>query len=196
MNVPTPHRHSTRLAEYDYSQNGAYFVTLCTWRQIEIFGEINRGEMQLNNWGKIVEQEWQRTNLGFPNTSMDVFVVMPNHFHGIIVIDHPGTSRAKSAGATRASPGIGSPVTGYVTPRLAGPPKGSLGVILAQFKSRVSKHIMAEAGRISASPGQIWQRNYYEHIIRNAAEWDRICKYIETNPLNWHLDEENPNRGQ
>jgi putative transposase len=169
MNTPLPRRHSTRLADYDYSQNGAYFVTLCTWQRIKLFGEIVAGEMQLNDWGKIVQQAWLQTNHTFPNTLMDLFVIMPNHLHGVIVIDYPGTFPARSS-------------------------KGSLGTIIGQFKSKASKQITTTAGRTSVIPGQVWQRNYYEHIIRNESEWDRIRKYIETNPLNWPLDDENPER--
>jgi putative transposase len=73
-------------------------------------------------------------------------------------------------------------------------PKGSLGTIIGQFKSKASKQITATAGRNSVIPQQIWQRNYYEHIIRDESEWDRIGKYIETNPASWQLDDENPER--
>ena len=76
----------------------------------------------------------------------------------------------------------------------ARPSKGSLGTIIGQFKSKASKQIMAAADRISVDHGPVWQQNYYEHIIRNESEWDRIRKYIETNPSNWHLDDENPQR--
>jgi putative transposase len=132
MDTPLPRRHSIRLADYDYSQNGAYFVTLCTWQRRELFGEIVAGEMQLNDWGKIIEQAWLHTNHAFPNTNMDLFVIMPNHLHGVIVIDHPGKIPAR-------------------------PSKGTLGTILGQFKSKASKQILAVAGRISVTPGQIWQ---------------------------------------
>jgi putative transposase len=108
---------------------------------------------------------------------MDTFGIMPNHFHGIIVIDQPGTFFAMNK-----------------MDRPLGPSKGSLGTIIAQFKSKASKQIMAINGQISITPGQLWQRNYYEHIIRNEAEWDRIRKYIETNPRNWNSDDENPQR--
>ena len=169
MDMPFHRHHSTRLADYDYSQNGAYFVTLCTWQRIKLFGEIVAGGMQLNDWGKIVEQAWIHTNHAFPNTIMDLFVIMPNHLHGVIVIDYPGTIPAR-------------------------PFNESLGTIIGQFKSRASKHILAVTRRIPITPGQIWQRNYYEHIIRNESEWDRIRKYIETNPMNWNSDDENPER--
>ena len=187
MHVPIHHRHLARLVDYDYSQNGAYFVTLCTWQHKEIFGKIVAEEMQLNGLGKIVEQGWLRTNHGFPNVSMDVFIVMANHIHGIIVIDHPW--------ATRVGSNNEAVETGWVTPtRPAGPPKGSIGAIIGQFKSKASKQILPAAGQNPVIPGQVWQRNYYEHIIRSESEWDRIRKYIETNPMNWHLDDENPER--
>ena len=169
MNAPLHRRHSNRLVNFDYSLNGAYFVTLCTWQRKELFGKIVAEEMQLNDWGKIVEQACLHTNHSFPNTFMDVFVIMPNHLHGIIVIDQPVTI-------------------------LARPAKGSLGTIIAQFKSKASKQILPAAGQNPVIPGQVWQRNYYEHIIRSESEWDRIRKYIETNPMNWHLDDENPER--
>jgi hypothetical protein len=126
MNAPIHNRRSTRLMDYDYSQNGAYFVTLCSWQRKEIFGEIIAEVMKLNAWGKIVEQEWLRVNQGFPNVSMDVFVIMPNHIHGIIVIDHPGE--------TRVDPKNEASESGWVVhTRPAGPSAGSLGTIIGQL---------------------------------------------------------------
>jgi REP element-mobilizing transposase RayT len=170
MNAPIHHCHLTRLMDYDYSLNGAYFVTLCTWHRKEIFGKIIAGVMQLNDWGKIVEQAWLRANQGFLNVSLDVFVIMPNHIHGIIVIDHPG--------GNWGDPKNEASETGWGAPtRPAGPSAGSLGTIIGQFKSKASKRIMAATGQISVSPGQVWQRNYYEQFIRNDSEWERIRKY-------------------
>ena len=129
MNAPLHRRHSNRLVNFDYSLNGAYFVTQCTWQRKELFGKIVAEEMQLNDWGKIVEQAWLHTNHSFPNTFMDVFVIMPNHLHGIIVIDQPVTIPAR-------------------------PAKGSLGTIIAQFKSKASKQILPAAGKILLSQGR------------------------------------------
>ncbi len=185
MTASLHHRHSIRLAGYDYSLNGAYFVTLCTWQKKELFGEICNGQMQLNLWGKIVENEWLSISYSFLNTFVDDFVVMPNHHHGIIVIDQPGLMYAESERYESVK-----------LARPAGPGKGSIGAILAQFKSRVTKQIMASAKGKPFMPGQIWQRSYYEHIIRNEQEWEKIRMYIETNPMNWYMDDENPTRSR
>jgi putative transposase len=121
------HRRSLRLRDYDYSQNGAYFVTICTHQGTCPFGDVVDGDMVLNEWGAIVREEWLRTAIVRINIELDAFVVMPNHMHGIIVIvDNDGT-----IGPTRR-----------VAPTHAtGPKSGSVGAIIGQFKSIVTKRI-------------------------------------------------------
>ena len=162
------------MREYDYSRPGGYFVTVCTAEKRALFGEIIADEMRMNNAGRIVESEWFRTGVVRPNLMLDAFVIMPNHIHGIIIISDDGTATAR---ATRR-----------VAPTMA---SGSLGAIIGQFKSVVTKRINQLRGTPAA---YVWQRNYYEHVIRNEDELSRIRQYIVTKPLQWALDRENPDR--
>jgi putative transposase len=165
------HRKPIRLRNYDYSQSGGYFVTICTYHRECLFGKIADGRMVLNKIGEVVSEEWVKTEIARKNVEIDVFVVMPNHIHGIMVL------LENSVGATRR-----------VVPTI-GLASGSIGAIVGQFKSTVTKRI----NLIREAPAlPFWQRNYYEHIIRNEIELSRIGEYIENNPLKWELDRENP----
>jgi len=168
-------RQSIRLPEYDYSQPGAYFVTVVTHLRKNIFGEIIDGQMYLNQAGKIVEQTWLNIPLHFPNTSCEIFVVMPNHIHGIIEIINE-----EIVGARHASPLRSTGING-VKP-------GSIGAIIGSFKSAATKHLHQTKTIIQE---KIWQPNYYEHIIRDEQDYQKVYEYIMNNPLNWLLDEEN-----
>lgn len=167
------HRRSIRLKEYDYSQPGGYFVTIVTYQRDVLFGEIVNEEMVLNDFGKIADECWRAIPEHFPNVELGAYVVMPNHVHGIIII-------AESVGARHVSP-----LQNQSTPR--GFKRGSIGAIVASFKSAVTRIIGHEHNATG-----IWQRNYYEHIIRNHEDWDRIHRYIDSNPSLWAEDEENP----
>ncbi|GBC77824.1 hypothetical protein HRbin08_01306 [bacterium HR08] len=191
------HRRSIRLPGYDYTQRGAYFITLCTHDRACLFGEVVEGEMRLNALGEIVRVEWFRTAQIRPYVRLfdDEFVVMPNHVHGIIWIidDDVGATRrvAQGVGATRC---VAQGATRRVAPT-GYPPRGpascSIGAIIGQFKSITTKRMNALRG----TPGApVWQRNYYEHIIRTEDALRRIREYIATNPMRWHLDRENPDR--
>ncbi|MCP9441172.1 MAG: hypothetical protein NNA20_01135 [Nitrospira sp.] len=167
-----PNRRSLRLKGYDYSRPGAYFVTIVTQNRACLFGEVVDGAMRLNEIGKIVRQCWLDIPAHFAHTELDEFVVMPNHVHGIIVIiDGRGT-------ACRApTEQFGRPVT------------GSIPTVIRSFKSAVTTHITQQRG----TPGApVWQRNYYEHIIRNEGELHGIREYITNNPLQWAMDREHP----
>uniref|UniRef100_UPI002ADDEAD7 transposase n=1 Tax=Thermoflexus sp. TaxID=1969742 RepID=UPI002ADDEAD7 len=156
----------------------AYFVTICTRGHEPLFGTVVDGEMRVNEWGTIVREEWFRTAQLRPYVMLyeDEFVVMPNHVHGIIWIV------GETVGATRR-------VAPTTTIPPAGPVAGSVGAIIGQFKSAVTKRINI----LRATPGApVWQRNYYEHIIRNERALDAIRRYIAENPLRWHLDRYNP----
>ena len=172
------HRRSIRLKGYDYTQPGAYFITLCTHDRAHLFGEVVDGEMRLNEWGEIVRDEWFKTAQVRPYVQLrdDEFVVMPNHIHGIIwIVGDVGV------GATRR--------VAPTTPR--GPAPQSIGAIIGQFKSAVTKRM----NELRNTPGAlVWQRNYYEHIIRNERALNAIRQYIEENPLRWELDRYNPDR--
>ena len=161
-----PIRKNIRLEDFDYSSAGYYFVTIVSHQRKNIFSEINDGKMALSQAGVIVKEVWEAIPLHFSNVEIDSFVVMPNHIHGILII--------KEVGARHASPG----------PTKIQP----LGMIIGSFKSAVTKRIHDEGLLIQE---KIWQRNYYEHIIRDETDYYRILDYIENNPENWLQDEEN-----
>ena len=176
------HRRSIRLVEYDYSRTGAYFVTICTQNRECLFGDIVDGMVRLNEWGKIIKEEWFRTESVRPNIRLDAYTIMPNHFHGIIVVADSVGARRCLAHKERATHRV-APTSG-IRP-------DSLGSIIGQFKSNVTRRINASCG----APGiPVWQRNYFEHVIRNDEEWNRTREYIQNNPLNWETDEENPGK--
>ncbi len=163
------HRRSIRLRGYDYRQMGAYYVTLCTDRKYPWFGEIVDGVMFASVAGSIAETLWNNLPSHFPFLELDAFVLMPNHLHGILVITDE----------TPLSPPPNSP-NGTVS--------GSLGAIVQNFKSVSTRRI----NRVTGNRGTIWQRNYYEHIIRTDRACGNIRKYIIENPQRWHEDPENP----
>jgi REP element-mobilizing transposase RayT len=151
------HRHSIRLRGYDYAQAGAYFVTLCVQGHAELFGQVAGGAVELTEIGRIVAEEWEYTPAMRPNVELDAFVVMPDHLHGIVVIaQRDDGAAAPEAARTRS-------------------PAHSVGAIVRGFKAAVVRRV--------GTP--LWQRNYYEHIIRNDADLDRIRHYIATNPARW-----------
>lgn len=162
-------RHSIRIKGYDYTSPGAYFITIVTYRREGLFGEISNGKMELNGMGKIVERVWHDLVNHYSNIELGSFVVMPNHVHGIIVI--------KEVGA-----GLRPVPTQSIK-------RHGLPEIVRAFKSfsarRVNEHLNSRGIHL-------WQRNYYEHIIRNEHEWNNIRLYIEANPANWIDDKENP----
>jgi REP element-mobilizing transposase RayT len=169
------HRRSIRLKGYDYTQAGAYFVTIVTQDRECLFGEVVEGEMRVNPFGEIVAWAWNDLPNHNPHVELDAFVVMPNHVHGIVLI----VDDLVGAGSEPA------PTMAMVTTRRHGLPE-----IVRQFKTFSARRINALRGTPGAT---VWQRNYYEHIIRNEASLNRIREYILTNPLRWHLDVENPN---
>jgi REP element-mobilizing transposase RayT len=167
------HRRSIRLKEYDYSQPGEYFVTICTYNHECTLGEIMDGGMRLNEFGKIVREEWLRTLNIRPGIELDVYVIMPNHIHGIIVIkeelpiSHVGTHSCAS---------------------LQRKPR-SLGSIIAGFKSAATKRI----NEIRHAPSfPVWQKRYYDRIIRNDMELNKIREYIHNNVLQWATKRDDP----
>lgn len=165
------YRRSIRLKGYDYSRAGSYFVTICTQNRECLFGEIKDGAMSLNNAGQIVAEEWMKSADIRNGIELDEFVVMPNHLHGIIVICKGTARRAPTAEQ------FGAPVA------------GSLPTIIRSFKSAIAKRV----NKMRQTPGaKLWQRNYYEHIIRNENELHGIRQYIVNNPSKWGYDRENP----
>jgi putative transposase len=180
------HRRSIRLKGYDYSQAGAYFVTVCTQDREVLLGDIVDEAMRWNAYGDVVAACWDEIPTHFPTVDLDAFVVMPNHVHGVIVLAYTvGARSPRPYHGGETTPGM---ETGVETMPLRNP---TLGQVVAYFKSQSTKRI----NEIRATPGvPIWQRNYYEHIIRDEHALQRIRDYIATNPLRWALDRENPAR--
>lgn len=175
-----PHK-SIRLKGYDYSRVGAYFVTICTHNKECLFGSVMDENMVLNDFGRMVDVEWLKTIEIRKNIVLDRYVIMPNHFHGIVLITENNSGKARLA-TTKYNVSIKM--------EFGKPQSGSLPVIVGSFKSAVSRQI----NLMRNTPGkEVWQRNYYEHIIRNPDELNRIREYIINNPLKWHLDRDNPN---
>ncbi len=166
-------RRSIRLPGYDYAQPGAYFVTLCVHQRECLLGEITDGEMMLNEFGRVVMECWPWLAKQYPHVTVDEWIVMPNHFHGILMIVD-----AVCRGGSRTAPTNGTT-------------HKPLGRLIGAFKTVSTKRINA----IRDTPGlPVWQRNYYEHIIRNEEELNHIRQYIVANPRNWEFDQENPVR--
>jgi len=176
------HRRSIRLKGYDYSQPGAYFITICTQDRACLFGEVVDGEMRLNDAGQMVQDVWDELPAFYPSVQTDAFIVMPNHIHGIIIL--------VGADPCVCPDEIGQPQ--MIAPRL------SLPDVVHRFKTMTTKRYIDGVKKFGWTPfrRRLWQRNYYEHIIRNDHALQRIREYIWTNPLRWHLDRENPNRSR
>jgi putative transposase len=169
------HRRSIRLRGYDYTQVGEYYVTLCIKDRESVLGEIIRNEMHLTRIGEIVEECWEDIPKHFSNAVLDEFVIMPNHVHGVVIL----------VGARHAVPQLEIPPSDEE--RFGKPVCGSLSTIIRSFKSAASNRIHSEGYSAFA-----WQRNYYEHIIRDGNDLDRIRKYIADNVTKWSEDKENP----
>jgi len=192
-------RRSIRLRGYDYSQEGAYFVTLCTHNRESLFGKIVDGKMRLNGIGVIVRDEWLRSGQIRQEAHMDEFVVMPNHIHGVVIFQDDMSTYVGATGGRPVlknetpSPKWKESVDNHSSsPAPHGPNKRSLASFIAGFKSASAK-LIAEATGVSRMP--VWQRNYYEHIIRNEKNLIAIRHYIRMNPSNWASDPENPFSG-
>ena len=178
--MPCPNRRSIRLKGYDYSQPGAYFITVVTQDRAHVFGEVVDGQMRLNEAGRMVQADWQRTAEIRPRVDLDAFVVMPNHVHGIIVLT------AGCRGTLQRAPT-------HTVGQFGKPTSDSVPTIVRLFKSATTCRINEMRG----TPGApVWQRNYYEHIIRDDAALQRIREYVASNPVQWDLDRENLHRAR
>jgi putative transposase len=179
------HRRSNRLKGYDYSRAGAYFITICTHQRQCLFGEIIDREMQLNQYGDAIANEWQKSASIRKEIELDMWVIMPNHFHGIVII----TNNENPVGANGHSPLPNhSTLTNHSSlPRMK--PR-SISSLMTGFKSATTKHINI----LRDSPGTpVWQRNYYDHIIRDEESLNKIRQYVFNNPLSWEVDQLHPN---
>ena len=182
---PTNRRRTIRVQSYDYTQAGAYFITICTRDRECLLGKVVNGDLQLNDTGRLVESVWLQTATVRPDIDLDTYVVMRNHFHAIFFIhEFSGVAGATHrVGPTKNhSAGAGKPC------RPAGPRPKSVGAIVGQFKSIVTKRINLTQQHLD---GSVWQRNYYEHVIRDEKSLNRIREYISTNAPRWDLDREN-----
>ncbi len=180
--APAYRRRSLRLRGFDYSKEGAYFVTICTRNRECLFGEVVAGRMRLSEAGQAIQAVWARLSERFPTIESDAFIVMPNHIHGILVLVGAGPVLSLVEGLSLPVKGAASSAPTAFTPI-------TLGNLLRAFKSISA----VGANRFLSRSGKpLWQRNYYEHVIRNEESLNRIREYIATNPLRWELDRENP----
>ncbi len=163
-----PRRRQLRLPSYDYAQPGAYFVTICTHRRVCLLGRIVDGAMDLSTRGTIAESCWRLLPEHYPSVELDAFVIMPNHVHGILFL---------TDGRLADQPG-------QALPKRHGLPE-----VVRAFKTFSARRINALCGE-HGTP--VWQRGFYEHIVRNEISLQEVRSYIAANPMRWHLDRENP----
>jgi REP element-mobilizing transposase RayT len=164
-----PQRRRVRLRSYDYSWPGAYFVTICTYEKQCLFGNIENGLVNLNEYGEIAQACWKDIPFHFPEISNEIFIVMPNHVHGIISIHGVDGRSGSKPDPTSKRP---------------------LFEIVRAFKTYSSRRIN-EHRHSQGTP--MWQRSYYEHVIRSEREYHQIGEYVKYNPAKWETDRENPN---
>ena len=184
------HRRSVRLPGHDYSQPGAYFVTICIDDRRCLCGEITSGEVVLSNVGKIVNAKWCVLPQAFPHVMLDAFVVMPNHLHGIVIITDDDGHAVHGRGLINQTPtttATANPTDDADTWIMMKNRRGTLGKIIRHFKAKTAKYIHDSGMRQFA-----WQRNYHEHIIRDQPSMNRFRDYIRSNPAYWAIDHENP----
>ncbi len=174
---------SARLKGYDYSAPGEYFVTICTKGMVEWFGRVESGEMILNEIGEIVADEWVRTPTIRPNVELDNWVVMPNHVHGIVIL--------KSLVETQCTASLQRPTTPSQPQKqnhnTFGPQRMNLASIVRGFKAATTKQIR-ELGKTDFA----WEPRYYDHIVRNDEDLNRIQDYIRNNPVKWDREKNHP----
>lgn len=208
------HRRSIRLKGYDYSQRGAYFITLNCQNRLRRFGEVRNGLMCLNELGTIAHEEWINLAAQFPQCHPDEFQIMPDHMHGIIFLDDVGVTLAvtqeppvtggssedldaeeiirihsgellSGQGAPKGHIGHGRPQGIAQTSSLSEAGNKTLGNIIGAYKSIVFNKCLEIFKARYEIMGKLWHRNYYEHIIRDARAYVNIHNYIVNNPRNW-----------
>lgn len=199
-----PNRTSPRHSDFDYRTHAAYFVAVCAHDRRCLFGTVQRGRMYLNETGLIVSEEWQKSETMREEVILGVFVVMPNHLHGIVCLVPPdvddvsprgydltvGSSPLSTENATDDNVGTTRrSLHSQDKERPKGPPAQSLSAILAGFKSAATKRINQHRG----TPGApLWQSRYHDRILRNEQEWRACRQYVEQNPARWHRHRKPP----
>jgi len=185
------HRRSIRLKGYDYSKTGLYFLTICAQDRLCLFGEIQNGEMILNDAGKMIQAVWNEIPIYYNGFDVNGFVVMPNHIHGIIEIKHNSTpADIVGAGPCACPQSIGQPRKGQPQGVAPTGERMSLFDIVHRFKTLTTKQYTdgVKQNNWQRFNKKLWQRNYYEHIIRSEKSYLQISEYIQTNPLKWYED--------
>ena len=184
-------RRSIRLKDYDYAQPGAYFVTICTHERRCLWGSVHAGKVSLNGLGQIVVKCRKDIPAHFPQVCVDIYCVMRNHLHGILLFSDLGkgtTCRALTAGAETIRGDTPRDAIADAE-RFSQPVAASLPTVIRSFKAAVTKHIR----RITRIRDlQVWQRGYFERVIRDERELELAREYIVNNPLRWEEDAENP----
>ncbi|VEP13481.1 conserved hypothetical protein [Hyella patelloides LEGE 07179] len=171
---------SARCPNWDYTSDGYYFVTICTHKRQCFFGNVNAGKMELSDIGFIIAQEWQKTPQIRSNVQLDEWVVMPNHLHGIIIINKPVETFRRNVSTINENVPNNNQNKSRLKPN-------SLGSIIGQFKSVCTKQI-----RKMGFTDFRWQTRFHDHIIRDEESLSRIRQYIINNPAKWELDKNNP----
>lgn len=190
-----PSRRSIRLKNFDYRRAGAYFLTVCLRKRLCLLGDIVEGQMNASPAGQMVAKAWGELPEHYAGVNVDSFVLMPNHIHGIIVLNTSSVGAApcgRPSSPTAPNPGQPRGVAPTNEKRLTLPD------VVHRFKSWTTKLYSdgIRQHRWRPFPGQLWQRNYYEHIIRNDDDLEKIREYISTNPSTWDTDMENPARAR
>ena len=188
------HRHSIRLKGYDYSQEGMYFVTICCQERICRFGKIENEEMILNDAGKMIEKWCGELSHNFLDIVMDTYIIMPNHFHAIIINNgegNPAVAAAVGADLRVCPDTLDNQISGEHGNQISSEHTGSpLHRVVQWFKTMSTNEYIRGVKTLGWQPfdKKLWQRNYWEHIIRNEQSCQRIANYIINNPTNWLND--------
>ena len=183
--APKRRHHSIRLQGYDYTRQGAYFVTICTRNRECLLGDIVEGRMHLSEAGRLAQAVWEDLPHHYPHVQIDVWVIMPNHMHGIIILTEAQATEDDMQSGADPKTNVGA----GLKPAPTAPTRHGLSEIVRAFKTFSARRINALHNTVGTP---FWQRNYYEHVIRNESALDRIRQYIVDNPARWPEDPENP----
>jgi len=178
-------RKSMRLKGYDYSKTGLYFITICCQDKVHRFGNVVNGKMILNEFGEIAHNEWEILTHRFLNFELDVFQIMPDHMHGIIELKNLSPTAAGTEFTSTPNPDQAEIAPNPNQPQV---PTPKVPDIVGAYKSLVANGCLLIYKSRNETMGKLWQRNYYERIIRNEQSYHRISEYIIKNPAKWEAD--------